>query len=87
MLYAPSHLFTKGSYLAPGLHGTTPSGTSSYFSVDIGLIHITVSGGRKTPLFLDRMFSLFSNPFLSGHQSLFVSLLCSCTYIGDLECD
>ena len=33
---------TKGAYLAPGLHGTTPSGTSSYFSVDIGLIHITV---------------------------------------------
>ena len=39
---ALSHLLTKGSYLAPGLHGTTPSGTSSYFSVDIGLIHITV---------------------------------------------
>jgi hypothetical protein len=39
---ALSHFLTKGSYLAPGLHGTTPSGTSSYFSVDIGLIHITV---------------------------------------------
>jgi|EP01049_Picozoa_sp_SAG25_P010239 hypothetical protein len=39
---ALSHLITKGSYLAPGLHGTTPSGTSSYFSVDVGLIHIAV---------------------------------------------
>ena len=39
---ALSHLLTKGSYLGPGLHGTTPSGTSSYFSVDIGLIHIAV---------------------------------------------
>eukprot|EP01046_Picozoa_sp_COSAG06_P043759 COSAG06_NODE_5784_length_3275_cov_5.074985_2_plen_198_part_00 len=57
--YALSRLLAKGSYLAPGLHGTTPSGTSSYFSVDIGLIHITVSGGRKTPLFLDITVSLF----------------------------
>jgi hypothetical protein len=35
------HLLTKGTYLAPGLHGTTPSGSSAYFSVDVGLIHIT----------------------------------------------
>ena len=34
-------MLTKGTYLAPGLHGTTPSGTSAYFSVDVGLIHIT----------------------------------------------
>lgn len=33
-------MITKGSFLAQGIHGTTPSGTSAYFSVDIGLIHI-----------------------------------------------
>ena len=38
---ALSHMLTKGTYLAPGLHGTTPSGTSAFFSVDVGLIHIT----------------------------------------------
>ena len=37
---ALGHLLTKGSYLGQGLHGTTPSGTSNYFSVNIGLIHI-----------------------------------------------
>ena len=27
---ALAHMLTKGSFLAPGLHGTTPSGTSAY---------------------------------------------------------
>lgn len=42
------HLLTKGTYLAPGLHGTTPSGSSAYFSVDVGLIHIAAMSS-KTP--------------------------------------
>jgi hypothetical protein len=41
------HLLTKGTYLAPGLHGTTPSGSSAYFSVDVGLIHITALSTQK----------------------------------------
>ena len=34
------HVLTKGSFLGAGLHGTTPSGTSAYFSVDVGSVHI-----------------------------------------------
>ena len=34
------HVLTKGTFLGAGLHGTTPSGTSAYFSVDVGSIHI-----------------------------------------------
>ena len=34
------HLLTKGSYYGGGSHGPTPSGTSRYNSVDIGLIHL-----------------------------------------------
>jgi hypothetical protein len=45
---ALGHLLTKGTYLAPGLHGTTPSGSSAYFSVDVGLIHIAAMS-TKTP--------------------------------------
>ena len=44
---ALAHMLTKGSYLAPGLHGTTPSGTSAYFSVDLGLVHITALSTAK----------------------------------------
>jgi hypothetical protein len=31
---------TKGNLLGAGMHGTTPSGTSDYYSVDVGLLHI-----------------------------------------------
>ena len=44
---ALGHLITKGSYLGQGLHGNTPSGTSAYFSVDIGLLHITALSTQK----------------------------------------
>ena len=37
---ALGHLLTKGTFLAAGIHGTTPSGSSAHFSVDIGSIHI-----------------------------------------------
>lgn len=37
---ALGHLLTKGTYHAAGLHGSTPSGTSRYNSIDIGLFHI-----------------------------------------------
>ena len=37
---ALGHVLTKGTFLGAGLHGTTPSGTSAYFSVDVGLFHI-----------------------------------------------
>ena len=37
---ALGHLLTKGTFLAAGIHGTTPSGSSGHFSVDIGSIHI-----------------------------------------------
>ena len=33
---ALGHLLTKGLYLAPAAHGSAPSGTSRYYSVDIG---------------------------------------------------
>ena len=39
---ALGHVLTKGTYLGAGLHGTTPSGTSNYFSVDVGMVHIAV---------------------------------------------
>ena len=45
---ALGHLLAKGSFLAQGYHGTTPSGTSEYFSVDVGLIHIAAMS-TKTP--------------------------------------
>ena len=45
---ALGHLLTKGTYLAPGIHGTTPSGSSAYFSVDVGLVHIAALS-TKTP--------------------------------------
>lgn len=32
-------VLSTGNHHAAGLHGTTPSGTSRYFSVDLGLIH------------------------------------------------
>ena len=35
---ALGHILTKGTFLGAGLHGTTPSGTSNYFSVDVGLV-------------------------------------------------
>jgi hypothetical protein len=31
-----SNASTTGTFLGAGLHGTTPSGTSAYFSVDVG---------------------------------------------------
>ena len=37
---ALGHVITKGNLLGAGLHGTTPSGSSDYFSVDVGLVHI-----------------------------------------------
>ena len=37
---ALGHVLTKGTFLGAGLHGTTPSGTSAYFSVDVGQVHI-----------------------------------------------
>eukprot|EP01051_Picozoa_sp_SAG22_P015446 SAG22_NODE_2018_length_3130_cov_2.890135_2_plen_139_part_00 len=37
---ALGHVLTKGTFLGAGLHGTTPSGTSNYFSVDVGQVHI-----------------------------------------------
>ena len=35
------HLLTLGTMYGSGFHGSPPSGTSSYFSLDIGLVHIT----------------------------------------------
>ena len=37
---ALGHLLTKGSLLGAGVHGSKPSGTSQWMSVDIGLIHL-----------------------------------------------
>ena len=44
---ALGHLLSKGSFLAQGFHGTTPSGTSEYFSVDVGLIHIAAMSTKS----------------------------------------
>lgn len=46
---ALGHLLTKGALFAAGSHGSSPSGTSQWTSVDLGLLHIvtldlTVSG-------------------------------------------
>jgi hypothetical protein len=37
---ALGHLLTKGSLLGAGVHGSQPSGTSQWYSVDLGLIHL-----------------------------------------------
>jgi hypothetical protein len=37
---ALGHLLSKGSLLGAGVHGSKPSGTSQWYSVDLGLIHI-----------------------------------------------
>lgn len=37
---ALGHLLTKGSLLGAGVHGSKPSGTSQWYSVDLGLIHL-----------------------------------------------
>eukprot|EP00039_Didymoeca_costata_P025917 m.14535 g.14535 ORF g.14535 m.14535 type:complete len:592 (+) comp5124_c0_seq1:123-1898(+) len=36
---ALGYQLSSGNHHAAGLHGTTPSGTSRYFSVDLGLVH------------------------------------------------
>ena len=41
------HVLTKGSFLGAGLHGTTPSGTSAFFSVDVGSVHIFALSTQK----------------------------------------
>lgn len=37
---ALGHLLTRGSLLGAGVHGSKPSGTSQWYSVDLGLIHL-----------------------------------------------
>ena len=37
---ALGHLLSKGLYLSSGSHGAQPSGSSRYFSVDVGLVHV-----------------------------------------------
>ena len=44
---ALTHMLSKGSFLGASWHGTTPSGSSAYFSVDIGLMHITALSTQK----------------------------------------
>ena len=55
---ALGHVLSKGTMLGAGLHGTTPSGTSNYFSVDIGLVHIaalsTISPGKDELAWLEQ---------------------------------
>ena len=37
---ALGHLLSKGTLLGAGVHGPKPSGTSQWYSVDLGLIHL-----------------------------------------------